>query len=264
MDRRGGKSFPRAKLQEMLNYSTDKKLMMINQEKLTERNKSVSSKREGNNEMPEFYTQKFLAKTITAGDLKDLWVSLRTEPVGWVQSFIYTCQGDRALSSYLAKVQVEITSRDSWDIDDEVFDKEFSTLKALKCLMNQKLGAERVKGEVSSYVSAVSGSLLSPRLLTRRIAAETLTFAIAYRDPKDESTNRGKFQTVLNALDKIPTRPYFELECDRSDARDKNATAKLRPKRLVRKDPELKTYGRFGLWISLIERTLEGKGANVN
>ena len=65
------------------------------------------------------------------------------------------------------------------DIEDDIFDKEVNVLQSLKCLMNQRLGAERIKTDVDVFVNAVSGSLLSPRIITRKLATDTLTFMIS-------------------------------------------------------------------------------------
>lgn len=260
MDKRDFKSLPPQAKQEMNNYSPDKKWMLIYQDALTEykrQERVVRNKEE--NATPEFYTKLLLAKTITANQLKNLWVSLRTEPIDWVRSFIYDCQGDAILSAYLIKIQDAINQSDINDINDEIFDKEFNTLKALKCMMNQKLGAERVRTDVNLYVSAVSGSLLSPRIVTRKIAAESLTFMIAYYSHNNENDNQDAYHKILKALDNISTKPFFEFE----SANDNVQTSSPK-KKLVRKPPAGESYKRFELWLRSVEKTIDGKGKYMN
>lgn len=255
MEKRDFKSLPPQAKQEMINYNPDKKWMLIYQDKLSEFKKferNISNR--GNDANPEFYTKKLLSKTITSQELKNLWVSLRTEPIDWVRHFIYDCQGDAILSAYLIKIHEIINNNDSNDINDELFDKEFNTLKALKCMMNQKLGAERIKTDVNLYVNAISGSLLSPRIVTRKIAAESLTFMIAYHGNSDQ----GKYHKILKALDSLSAKPYFEFNNHISSY---NTMTK---KNLIRKPPAPESYKRFELWLKLVEKTIDGKGKYLN
>lgn len=251
MEKRDFKSLPPQAKQEMINYNPDKKWMLIYQDKLSEFKKFERNISKGNDANPEFYTKKLLSKTITSQELKNLWVSLRTEPIDWVRHFIYDCQGDAILSAYLIKIHETINGNDSNDINDELFDKEFNTLKALKCMMNQKLGAERIKTDVNLYVNAISGSLLSPRIVTRKIAAESLTFMIAYHGNSDQ----GKYHKILKALDSLSAKPYFEFE---------NYSSINSKKNLVRKPPTPDSYKRFELWLKLVGKTIDGKGKYLN
>lgn len=206
MEKRDFRSLPPLAKQSMMNYHEDKKWTLISQDIIAEKNRQermVASRDDaGAVTSPEWYTKKLLSKTILADQLKNLWVSLRTEPIDWVRNFIYDCQGDASLSAYLIKVQEEITNTEHNDINAEIFDREFNTLKALKCMMNQKLGAERVRHDVDLYVTAISGSLLSPRIVTRKIAAESLTFMIAYYGTNNNG-DHGKYYKILKALDSI-------------------------------------------------------------
>lgn len=258
MEKRDFKSLPPQAKQEMNRYNPDKKWMLIYQDALAEYKKQervVNNKEE--NATPEFYTKKLLSKSITAQQLKNLWVSLRTEPIDWVRNFIYDCQGDAILSAYLLKIQDQINQFEVNDINDDIFDKEFNTLKALKCMMNQKLGAERVRTDVNLYVNAVSGSLLSPRILTRKIAAESLTFMIAYYANSSDGKQQGKYHNILKALDTISTKPHFEFDFP-------NNSQSTTKKSLVRKPPAPETYKRFELWLRLVEKTIDGKGKYIN
>lgn len=244
MERRDFKSLPPAAKQEMVNFSLDKKWMLIYQDRLHEYKKQervVSQLFDG---LPEFYSKRLLLKSITADELGNLWVLLRTESIDWVRAFLVDCQGDVTLLVYLSKLQDQISNMDQLDISDEVFDKEFNTLRALRSMMNQKLGADRIRANAGIVVAAVLALLLSPRILTRRMAGEALTFMVAYY-----SSDQGLYHKILQALDKLPNRSHFEFQ----------AQDPATPKRLVRKPP-IYDAKRFELWLQLVEKTIDGKG----
>lgn len=249
MDRRDFRSLPPQARQEMMSYGVDKKWMLVYQDALSERNK-LSKKSKGT---PEFYTRRLISKTVTSEELENLWVSLRTEPIDWVREFIFDFQGDVALSSYLMKVHDQIGSSDILDIQDDIFNKEFNALKCLKCLMNQKLGAERAKTDDSLYVNAITGALLSPRLVTRKIAAESLTFIIVYYCTIGGGENLAKYHRVLRALDSLSSKPYYEFVPSTTPGNS-----------LQRKPPMPNKYHRFEIWLRLVEKTIDGKGRYSN
>lgn len=246
MDRRDFRSLPPQARQEMLSYGVDKKWMLVYQDALSEQSKHVHKGKL----TPEFYTRRLIAKTITSEELENLWVSLRTEPIDWVRGFIFDFQGDVALSSYLTKLHDQMGSHDFDDILDDIFNKEFNTLKCLRSMMNQKLGAERAKADDSLYVNAVAGSLLSPRIATRKIAGDTLTFMIAYYS----SENQAKYHHILRALDSLSNKPYYEFV----------SSSTMNRKTLQRKPPTPNRYHRFELWLKLVEKTIDGKGTYKN
>lgn len=249
MDRRDFRSLPATARQEMLAYGVDKKWMLIYQDALSEHNKLQKK----TNATPEFYTRRLVAKTITSGELENLWVSLRTEPIDWVRQFIFDYQGDAALSLYLIKVHDQIGDNDIEQILDDIFNKELNALKCLRCMMNQKLGAERAKADDSLYVNAITGALLSPRLATRKIAAETLTFMIVYYCKTGPADNLAKYHKILRAMDSLASKPYYEF-----------VFSPLIKRNLQRKPPLPDKHHRFELWIRLVERTIDGKGKYKN
>ena len=247
MDRRDFRLLPPQARQEMLLYGVDKKWMLIYQDALSEQTK-LQKKAAAT---PEFYTRKLVAKLVLSAELENLWVSLRTEPIDWVRQFIYDYQGDAALALYLAKVHDQIGTHDIEQILDDIFSKELNALKCLRCMMNQKLGAERAKADDSLYVTAITGALLSPRLATRKIAAEALTFMIAYYGRA--SDGQGKYHRILRAMDALAAKPYYEFVFSLQQKRN-----------LQRKPPIPDRHHRFELWIRLVERTLDGKGKYQN
>ncbi|KAG7191500.1 uncharacterized protein KQ657_003095 [Scheffersomyces spartinae] len=280
MERRDFRSLPALAKQEMINYSPDKKWMLVYQDLLAEQKKRQKQK-QGittiNETSPDFYARELYSKSITSVQLQNLWVSLRTEPIDWVNRFIIEFQGDTLLSTFLGKVQDQIQLDNSiYDINDEIFDRELNTIKALKCLMNLKSGAERVKDpqSVYKYVSALTGSLLSPRIMTRRSAADALTFTIAYYCQTNQA-DHATYHKFLRAFDSMAQKPYLEFDSSTnnlihpssSPSSTSTSTTILgvpKKRQLVRKPPPPTTYKRFELWIKFVERTLDGRGKYLN
>lgn len=274
MERRDFRSLPAQAKQEMINYSSDKKWMLVYQDLLHEQNKRQKHGITTTNETsPDFYARELYSKSITSEQLRNLWVSLRTEPIDWVNRFIIDFQGDTLLSTFLGKVQDQIQLDNSiYDINDEIFEKEFNTIKALKCLMNLKSGAERVKDpqSVYKYVSALTGSLLSPKLITRKFAADALTFTIAYYCQTNQA-DHATYHKFLRAFDNMAQKPYLEFDSSTNNlvhptssqgANTNGGTPKKR--QLIRKPPPPTTYKRFELWIKYVERTFDGRGKYLN
>lgn len=268
MDRRDFRSLPQQARQEMMNYSVEKKWMLIHQDALSERNKLAKKSLTS----PELYTRKLISKTISLEELENLWVSLRTEPIDWVREFIFDFQGDVALSLYLIKVHDQIGDRFVEQVTDDIFTKELNTLKCLRCMMNQKLGAERAKADDALYVAAISGALLSPRLATRRIATETLTFLIVYYCSAESLEHKSKYHRVLKALDSLANRPYYEFTSSSdglnsttsgsASATSGNVSSSAPTLKRVIPNPSLSQ--RFQLWLSIVARTLDGRGKYQN
>ncbi|RKP30923.1 actin-binding FH2, partial [Metschnikowia bicuspidata] len=250
MGRRDFRSLPPMARQEMVNYSFDKKWMLIYQDALSERSKLAKKEHSS----PEWYTRKLVAKTILSEELENLWVSLRTEPIDWVREFIFDFQGDVALSLYLIKLHDQMGSQNAESASEDVFAKELNTLKCLRCMMNQKLGAERARRDDALYVSAVTGALLSPRLATRRIATETLTFLIVYYCSSLSGDDEAKYRRILKALDSLSYRPYYEF----AGASGSSVPA------LRRVVPSGGETLRFQIWLGIVARTMDGRGKYHN
>lgn len=282
MDRRDFRSLPQQARQEMMNYGLEKKWMLIYQDALSERNKLAKKSLAS----PEIYTRKLISKAITLDELENLWVSLRTEPIDWVRQFIFDFQGDVALSLYLIKVHDQIGDLIIDLVTDDIFTKELNTLKCLRCMMNQKLGAERARADDTLYVSAISGALLSPRLATRRIATETMTFLIVYYCGGSTSNEKSKYHRVLKALDSLSSRPFYEftsnhsksseasfgnsktMESDASSTHANNYSPTARSHQqaptLKRINPDSTLSQRFQIWLGIVSRTLDGRGKYNN
>ncbi|KAL6450998.1 BNI1 Formin BNI1 [Candida maltosa Xu316] len=244
------KSLPPAAARDMLNYDTDRKWMMIEQDQRAEydRQQRYATKSQ-NSFVPEEYSRMLMNKSITTSQLSSLWLALRSEPIAWVRNFVYDYQGDTLLSVYLTKLQSEMIKSNINDINDDIFDKEVNVLQSLKCLMNQRLGAERIKTDVDVFVNAVSGSLLSPRIITRKLATDTLTFMISYN-----GNDNGRYHKVLKALDSITEKPRIEFE-----NLDNHS-----PRKLTRKPPVPDSFKRFELWLNVVEKTIDARGKYKN
>lgn len=240
------KSLPPQATREMLNYDIDRKWMMIEQDARAEYDRQQRYARAQNIFLPEEYAKVLMSKQVSTNQLSGLWLALRSEPIDWVRRFVYDCQGDTLLLVYLTKLQQEMVSCNITDIEDDIFDKEVNVLQSLKCLMNQRLGAERIKTDVDVFVNAVSGSLLSPRIITRKLATDTLTFMISYNGNNDN----GRYHKVLRALDSINEKSRMEF-----DSPDNYS-----PRKLTRKPPQPANFKRFELWLNVVEKTIDARG----
>ncbi|KAI5969336.1 hypothetical protein CANMA_001656 [Candida margitis] len=241
------KSLPPQATRDLLNYDTDRKWMMIEQDRRAEYERQLRYTQKSSSELPETYARWLMSKSITTSQLSNLWLQLRAEPISWVREFVYDCQGDALLSSYLEKLHDGMETQQVFSIKDEVFDKENYIMRCLKCVMNQKLGAERIKTDVDLFVNAVSGCLLSPRLLVRKLATDALTFVVSYN-----SEDKARYNKVLHAVDSLNERVLYDFE-----DYDENNNRKKRE--LIRKPPPANCK-RFEVWLSLVERTVDATG----
>lgn len=216
INKRDFKSLPEKVIKDMLQYDISKKWMLIYQDALTEfqneKRRALLPQQNQNNYTPEWYVRKIMDNSITQRQLGNLWVSLRTEPVHWVLEFIEN-QGLVALSTVLSQINHHTTNSES------TLDREYDIIKCIKALVNLKDGADHAL-QIAKTVPALIGSLLSPRLPTRKLLTEVLAFLAHWQDLGH--------QQVLNAFDLIKTQTG--------------------------------DMGRFDSWMRLVEHTLEGRG----
>ena len=99
-------------------------------------------------------------------------------------------------------------------------EKEYDIVKCLKALMNNKYGADDAL-QHQSCVAALTASLTSPRVTTRKLVSEVLTFLCHWDRPNGHAK-------VLAALDQI-----------------KNHQGET---------------GRFDAWLRIVEVTIDGRG----
>ncbi|KAA8915834.1 hypothetical protein TRICI_002007, partial [Trichomonascus ciferrii] len=215
MNKRDFKSLPEAAKKQMLAYPISKKWMLIHQDALTEfqNEKKRAQHTKTDENTPEWYVRKLMDNSISTKQLGNLWVSLRTEPVSWVQQFI-EAQGQVALSTVLS----HINHRNSWN--EDVLDREYDLVKCLKALLNLKDGADHAV-QTTKCVPALVRSLISPRLSSRKLVTDVLTFLAHWQEPIGH-------QQVLSALDTMKGH--------------------------------IGDLGRFESWMRMVEQTLDGRG----
>ncbi|KAJ8610216.1 hypothetical protein MRB53_038717 [Persea americana] len=239
MHKRGWKGLPEQARRQMEAYPVSKKWTLVYQDKLTEwqgeqkrrttaRNTIgidgqlgvvTRSEEEGS---PEWYVRKVMDNSISPKQLGSLSVSLRTQPIGWVRSFV-EAQGQVALTNTLGKInrkQGHGPAPVQGTISEKDLDREYDIVKCLKALMNNKYGADDALDH-SQVISNLLTSLLSPRLNTRKLVSEVLTFLCHWAD------GQGHLK-VIQAFDQLKT------------AHGEN--------------------GRFDIWLRTCEVTVDGRG----
>ncbi|KAK6529624.1 hypothetical protein TWF281_008790 [Arthrobotrys megalospora] len=245
MNRRDFKNLPEQAKRQMQAYPASKKWTLIYQDRLTEweADRRRDAARDKANSMalsaagvvgvaagvgglrwhdavdegsPQWYVRKLYSDCqggppITPQQLQSLAVSLRTQPLLWVKDFL-EAQGQVALTEVLSRI----------NHDKKVdLDKEYDLVKCLKSLMNNKYGADDALRH-QSCILAVTASLISPRLPTRKLVSEVLTFLCHWDKPNGHTR-------VLQAMDQIKASKPAEM-------------------------------GRFDEWMRIVEVTIDGRG----
>ncbi|KAL8980729.1 MAG: hypothetical protein Q9177_005796, partial [Variospora cf. flavescens] len=240
MHKRGWHNLPDQARRQMMAYPAAKKWTLVHQDKLTEwqgENKRRQTARQtiigadgaqgiiarsDEEGTPEWYVRKVMNDTITAKQLGSLSVSLRTQPISWVKSFV-EAQGQVALTNVLAKInrkQKQGPAPASGTTSDKDLDREYDIVKCLKALMNNKYGADDALVHQQVIVSLAT-SLISPRLTTRKLVSEVLTFLCHWAE------GEGHLK-VLQAMD------YVKAQQGEN--------------------------GRFDAWMRIVEVTIDGRG----
>ena len=194
MLKRGWISLPEQARRQMEAYPISKKWTLVHQDRLAEwqgeqkkrmtHRSPVSinisgfavSDRADEEGSPEWFVKRILENTITPKEFQSLAVSLRTQPIAWVKSFV-EAQGQVALTNALAKLNKRQQSGPApaaGSTSERDLDREYDIVKCLKALNNNKIGADNAL-EHNSIVIALAGSLTSPRLNTRKLVSELLT-----------------------------------------------------------------------------------------
>ncbi|KAK3818629.1 MAG: hypothetical protein J3Q66DRAFT_175596 [Benniella sp.] len=181
------------KRKQMLQLSLDNKWMLISQHQAQEQSKAKKHK-DGHLDKtsPEFFVRKLQSdadlRNMDAKVLVALHVSLKSQPISWVRSFIQN-RGQQILSSSLATLNHRPSRRDT----DLVLEHEI--VKCLKTLLNNRWGAqEAIKHP--PCISAICFSITSPQLQTRKLVVEVLTFLCYCEVPMGH-------KLVLEGLDQL-------------------------------------------------------------
>ncbi|CAG7930762.1 unnamed protein product [Penicillium olsonii] len=238
MQKRGWQNLPEQAKRQMLSYPASKKWTLVHQDRLTElqgeqKRRQNARQTHGHDGMsglleradeegsPEWYVKKVMDDTITSKQLASLSVSLRTQPISWVKAFV-EAQGQVALTNVLMKINRRKVSGPvpAPPTGDKDLDREYDIAKCLKGLMNNKYGADDALEHQNVLVALVS-SLSSPRLNTRKLVSEVLTFLCHWGEGQGH-------QKVLQSMDKVKN--------DHSET------------------------GRFDAWMRIVEVTIDGRG----
>lgn len=238
MQKRGWHNLPEQAKRQMLAYPPSKKWTLIYQDRLTELqgeqkrrktatagqysdiNVAISSDEEGS---PEWYVRKVMDSSLDLKGFGSLEVNLRTQQIGWVKRFI-DCQGQVALTNVLLKINrksaVGPAAPSDAKMSDKNLDKEYDILKCLKALLNNKYGADDALAHQQVVVALVT-SLISPRLTTRKLVSDVLSF-LSHWDGGEGHIK------VIQAMDVVKNQ------------QNEN--------------------GRFDAWMRLVEVTVDGRG----
>ncbi len=239
MQKRGWHNLPDQARRQMLAYPAAKKWTLVHQDRLTEwqgeQKRRTMARQTGQYgsamEMlanaeeegtPEWYVRKVMDNSISAKQLQSLAVSLRTQPIGWVKTFV-ECQGQVALTNVLGKInrrQAQGPAPADGSTSDRDLDREYDIVKCLKALMNNKFGADDALAH-QQVIVALATSLISPRLTTRKLVSEVLTFLCHWAE------GQGHLK-VIQAMDFVKNQ-YGE-------------------------------NGRFDAWMRVVEVTIDGRG----
>ncbi|KAL9104364.1 MAG: hypothetical protein Q9163_000664 [Psora crenata] len=240
MNKRNFQAMPEQAKRQMLAYPASKKWQMVHQDKMMEWQGEQKRRQAARNTIlsidgslgtiskvdeegsPEWYVRKVINDTITPKQLGSLSVSLRTQPISWVKAFV-EAQGQVALTNVLAKInrrQGQGPAPASGTTSDRDLDREYDIIKCLKALMNNKYGADDALTHQQVVVSLAT-SLISPRLNTRKLVSEVLTFLCHWAE------GEGHLK-VLQAMDQV-----------------KNHQGE---------------NGRFDAWMRIVEVTIDGRG----
>ena len=240
MLKRGWKSLPEQAKRQMEAYPISKKWTLVHQDRLAEwqaeqkRRMTARTTINGNENLgilgradeegsPEWFVRRLLDNSISPKQLQSLSVSLRTQPIAWVKQFV-EAQGQVALANLLGKINkrqqsgpAPLGSNANHERD---LDREYDIVKCLKSLMNNKYGADNAL-QHDKIIMALAASLISPRLNTRKLVSEVLTFLCHWAD------GQGHLK-VLQALD------YLKAQQGEN--------------------------GRFDAWMRIVEVTVDGRG----
>ncbi|KAF2156281.1 hypothetical protein K461DRAFT_252294 [Myriangium duriaei CBS 260.36] len=239
MLKRGWKSLPEQARRQMEAYPISKKWTLVHQDRLAEWQGEQKRRMQARNTVvngdglsllgradeegsPEWYVRKVLDGTISTKQLQSLAVSLRTQPIGWVKAFV-EAQGQVALASILLKInkrQADGPAPAAGASKEKDLEREYDVIKCLKALMNNKYGADDALNHQQVFVGLVA-ALISPRLNTRKLVSEVLTFLCHWGNGQGH-------KRVLQAMDQIKS------------AHGEN--------------------GRFDAWMRIVEVTVDGRG----
>ncbi|KAF9089573.1 hypothetical protein BGX23_006574 [Mortierella sp. AD031] len=157
----------------MIGLTVDNKWKLIFQHESQEQTKAKKREEEYvDKSSPEYFVRKLqLDGDLKVTDLKfllALFVSLKSQPISWVRSFIQS-RGMLVLSNALSTLSHRPSRRES-DLA-----MELEIVKCLKPLLNNRWEAQEAIKH-SSCITSLCFSIASPHLQTRKLVVEVLTF----------------------------------------------------------------------------------------
>lgn len=238
MQKRGWHNLPEQARRQMVAYPPQKKWTLLHQDRLTEwqgeqkRRQTARpnqyaapdittySDEEGT---PEYYVRRVMEDRLDAKGMGSLEVNLRTQQIGWVKRFV-ECQGQVALMTLLLKINRKSAAGPAVPENqgsEKTLDREYDIIKCVKALMNNKFGPDDAL-EHQKIMVALATSLISPRLSTRKLVSDIMTFLCSWGKDAEGHLK------VIQAFDEVKT-----------------ATGE---------------NGRFDAWMRLVEVTVDGRG----
>ncbi|PHH53677.1 Cytokinesis protein sepA [Ceratocystis fimbriata CBS 114723] len=238
MQKRGWHNLPEQARRQMMAYPSAKKWMLLHQDALTEYQAkqrqrltarsgqyttaldvTACSEEEG---APEWYLRRIMEDKLDSKLLGSLEVNLRTQQIGWVKRFVDT-QGQVALTTLLLKLNRKTAQGPASPFDtsrEKNLEREYDIVKCIKALMNNKFGADDAL-QHQQVIIALATCLTSPRISTRRLVSEVLTFLCHWG-------NGDGHVKVIQALDSVKSQQGEN--------------------------------GRFDAWMRLVEVSIDGRG----
>ncbi|GAV48517.1 hypothetical protein ZYGR_0K00220 [Zygosaccharomyces rouxii] len=191
------------------------------------------------NRPPTYYVKKIIADELTVDELNDLWVTLRTEQLDWVDAFLEH-QGHIAMANVLMKSLYKTTQE--VELTDKSLERENSYFKCFRVLVMLAQGLyEFTKHAIMA--ETVAYALFSIRLPTRKMATEIFVCML-------EKKNKSRFDVILAALDK-----KFMI----GENLHMMQYVKNSPQQFIhlKKDSQFKIVQ---AWLTGLETTLQGRG----
>lgn len=144
--------------------------------------------------LPSHYVKKIIADQLTLDQMNDLWVTLRTEQLGWVDAFLAD-QGHIAMATVLTNSIYKVSSSNNHKLSQDLLDKEQSFFKCFKVLAMLSQGLREFTSH-SIMTDTIARGLFSTRLNTRRMATEIFVCMLSNHPDKDKC-----FTSILSSVD---------------------------------------------------------------
>ncbi|SMN19867.1 similar to Saccharomyces cerevisiae YNL271C BNI1 Formin [Maudiozyma saulgeensis] len=206
----------------------------------TERNVSTSSvTSDKTNRPPIYYVKKILAEQLSIDEINDLWVTLRTEQLDWVDAFLEH-QGHIAMANSLMNTLYRTSPTEH--LTEKLLDKENAFFKCFRVLIMLRQGLTEFTTH-NLMSDTIARGLFSARLNTKKMATEIYVVIL-------QTKNTRNFEVVLQSMDqnfKIDQNAHMMLYFKKYPQYFSHLTA----------DSQLKV---IQAWRFSVEQTLDGRG----